>query len=92
MAKISKNIKRLRAEKNLTQDSLAEKLCITRQAVSSWENDRTQPDIDMLELLSTALNTGIEELIYGEKRNIGLEAPKTDKQKIMNIVFATLGS
>lgn len=92
MAKVSKNIKKLRTEKNLTQEALAEKINVTRQTISSWENDRTQPDIDMLELLSTALDTGIEELIYGEKRNIGLEAPKTDKQKIMNIVFATLGS
>ena len=66
MAKISKNIKRLRSEKGLTQDLLAERLCISRQAVSSWENDRTQPDIDMLELLADALEVGIEELIYGE--------------------------
>ena len=76
----------------MTQEALAEKLFISRQSVSSWENDRTQPDIDMLELLADALEVGIEELIYGEKRKVGLEAPKPDKHKIMNIVFATLGS
>ena len=92
MAKVSKNIKKLRSDRGLTQDALAEKINVTRQTISSWENDRTQPDIDMLELLADALEVGIEELIYGEKRKVGLEAPKTDKHKIMNIVFATLGS
>lgn len=94
MAKVSKNIKKLRSEKNLSQDALAEKINVTRQTISSWENDRTQPDIDMLELLSSALEVGIEELIYGEKRKVGLEPPKNDKrkQKLMSIVFATLGS
>lgn len=92
MAKVSKNLKKLRTDKKLTQDALAEKINVTRQTISSWENDRTQPDIDMLELLADALEVGIEELIYGEKRKLGLEAPKTDKHKIMNIVFATLGS
>ncbi|MBQ2903947.1 MAG: DUF2157 domain-containing protein [Clostridia bacterium] len=92
MAKVSKNIKKLRTESKMTQGELADKINVTRQTVSSWENDRTQPDIDMLELLAEAFGTGIEEIIYGEKRNVGLEAPKPDRRKAMNIVFATLGS
>ncbi len=92
MAKISKNIKKLRNERKLTQDLLAEKINVTRQTISSWENDRTQPDIDMLVLLAKAFDIGIEELIYGEKRNVGFEAPKTDRRRAMIIVFATLGS
>ncbi|MBQ8227923.1 MAG: DUF2157 domain-containing protein [Clostridia bacterium] len=92
MAKISKNIKKLRNERKLTQDLLAEKVNVTRQTISSWENDRTQPDIDMLVLLAKAFDVGIEELIYGEKRNIGFEAPKSDRKRAMIIVFATLGS
>ncbi len=92
MAKVSKNLKKLRTDKKLTQDALAEKINVTRQTISSWENDRTQPDIDMLELLADAFEVGIEELIYGEKRKVGLEAPKSDRRRAMNIVFATLGS
>lgn len=92
MAKVSKNIKKLRTEKTMTQSELAEKINVSRQTVSSWENDRTQPDIGMLELLAEAFGTGIEEIIYGEKRNVGLEAPKLDRRKTMNIVLATLGS
>ncbi len=92
MAKVSKNIKKLRNDKELTQDALAEKINVTRQTISSWENGRTQPDIDMLELLANALQVGIEEIIYGEKRNVGLEPAKSDRRKAMNIAFATLGS
>lgn len=92
MAKISKNIKKLRSENKLTQGELADKINVTRQTISSWETDRTQPDIDMLELLADAFGTGIEEIIYGEKKNVGLEAPKPDRRKAMNVVFATLGS
>ncbi len=38
MAKVSKSIKKLRSENGMTQDALAEKICVTRQAISSWEN------------------------------------------------------
>ena len=92
MAKISKNIKRLRIENNITQDELAERLSITRQAVSSWENDRTQPDVDMLEKLSEVFGVTIEELIYGKKRNTNLELEKTNYNGTVTIIFSILGS
>ena len=68
MNKIAKSIKRLRVAQNLSQEELAEKLFVSRQAVSSWENNRTQPDIEMISKLSEVFNVSIEELIYGEKR------------------------
>ena len=71
MPKISKNIKKLRAEKSMTQDALAEKIHVTRQAISNWENDKTKPDIDALQSLAEAFEVDIEELIYGVKKEIG---------------------
>ena len=68
MTKISKNIKRLRNSQNISQEVLAERLFISRQAVSSWENDRTQPDIEMIGKLAEVFNVSVEELIY-EKTN-----------------------
>ena len=68
MSKISSNIKNYRKKCGMTQDALAEKLCVTRQAVSNWENDKTQPDIEMLEKLAEAFDISIEELIYGAKQ------------------------
>lgn len=92
MAKVSKNIKKFRTENGMTQDTLAEKINVTRQTVSSWENGRTQPDIEMLELLSQVFSVGIEELIYGEKNKVGLEPTKSDSRKIIKIILASLGS
>ena len=92
MSKISKNIKRLRTEKGFTQDLLAEKINITRQAVSSWENDRTQPDVEMLGRLAEVLDVSFEELIYGKKRNTTLELEKQSYNNTVTIIFSILGA
>ncbi len=92
MAKISKNIKKLRTEKGITQEGLAKLLYISRQAVSNWENDRTQPDIEMLEKLSEVFEISIEELIYGKKRNTNLEIEKPNYNNTLTIVFSILGA
>ena len=65
---VGKNIKRFRAEKGMTQDELAEVLNVTRQAVSNWENEKTQPDIDTLNSIAGTLGVTVEELIYGVAR------------------------
>lgn len=81
MPKISKNIKKLRAERNLTQDALATKIHVTRQAISNWENDKTKPDIEALESLAQAFGVDIEELIYGEKKEVIISQEKTTEKK-----------
>ena len=90
--KISKTLKRLRAEKGITQEQLAEQLFISRQSVSSWENDRTQPDLEMLGKLSEVFGVSVEELIYGKKRNVTLETEKPNYNSTLIIVFSILGS
>ena len=45
---IGENLRQLRLQKGLTQEQAAAKLHITRQALSSYESQRTQPDIHML--------------------------------------------
>ena len=62
------NIRRFREAKGLTQEQLAERLNVTRQAVSNWETEKTQPDIDTLQRIAQVLEVSVEELIYGEKR------------------------
>ena len=92
MSKIAKNIKQFRAENKMTQDLLAEKINVTRQTVSSWETGRTQPDIEMLELLSSALGVSAEELIYGKKNRVGLDPEKKTDRKIYTVVLAVFGT
>lgn len=67
MSEIGKNIKRFRQDANMTQDELAERLNVTRQAISSWECDKTQPDIDTLKKIADILQVSVESLIYGKK-------------------------
>ena len=65
MASVGKHIRQLRTARKLTQEELAEKLHVTRQAVSAWERDQTQPDLDTLERVAQALETEVTALIYG---------------------------
>ena len=65
---VGKNIKKFRTEKGLTQEEIAEKLTVTRQALSNWENEKTQPDIDTLQKIAQILEVSVEEIIYGSKR------------------------
>ena len=62
---VGRNCKRLRQRAGLTQDSLAERLHVTRQAVSAWETGKNQPDVETLTALAEALGADVRELIYG---------------------------
>ena len=44
--KLSDNLKRIRKENNLSQEQLAEKLGVSRQAVSKWESEQSYPEMD----------------------------------------------
>ena len=57
----------LRREKEWKQDELAEKLGVSPQAVSKWENDQTCPDISILPLLAQILGVSVDELLSGKK-------------------------
>ncbi|MBO4467995.1 MAG: helix-turn-helix domain-containing protein [Clostridia bacterium] len=59
-------IKRLREEKRLTQQQLAEKLSVTDKSVSKWETGRGYPDISLLKPLCDALGVSLIELMSGE--------------------------
>lgn len=54
---IGENLRQLRLQKGLTQEQAAAKLHITRQALSSYESQRTQPDIHMLLALAEVYET-----------------------------------
>ena len=72
---ISNNIKRLRQQAGLTQDQLAEKLFVTRQTVSLWENGKTQPDIQTLERIAAVFQVDLMAVLYGTSGGKTAEAP-----------------
>lgn len=56
-------LKTLREKNNLTQDQMAERVMVTRQAVSRWETGETQPNTDTLKLLSREFDISINTLL-----------------------------
>lgn len=63
-------IARLRAKAGLSQDELAEKVFVTRQAVSRWENGETTPNTETLKLLSRVLDVSINTLLGSPRQLI----------------------
>lgn len=60
---IKEILKNLREDNHLTQEQMAERLMVTRQAVSRWETGETQPNTDTLKLLSREFNVSINTLL-----------------------------
>ena len=67
-------IKQLRKDNNLTQEGFAEKLGVTRQAISNWENNRNLPDIEMLICISKTFSISLDVLILGGNDMTQMEA------------------
>ncbi|MBQ1683982.1 MAG: helix-turn-helix domain-containing protein, partial [Clostridia bacterium] len=60
----------LRTKRGLSQDELAEKVFVTRQAVSRWENGDTVPNTETLKLLSNLFGVSINTLLGAPRRLI----------------------
>lgn len=67
MTEITVNIRKFRKKAGMSQNDLAEQLNVTRQTVSSWENGKTYPDLDMVVKLSEVLGTDPNHLLYPER-------------------------
>ena len=67
--KVGKFIADLRKEKGLTQDDLAEKMFVGREAISKWERGVCIPGQTILLSLSEEFNVSINEILYGERKN-----------------------
>ena len=67
-AAVSATIRRLRREKGLTQEALAQAMGVSPQAISKWETGQTMPDITLLLPLSKVLGIGVNELLGGDRR------------------------
>ena len=67
---IGNHIRQLRLQQGMTQEQLAEKLHVTRQAVSGYESGRTRPDIDTLQRLCEIFATDLDSLVYGRTREL----------------------
>lgn len=79
---------KLRKEKNLTQEELAEALFVSRTAVSKWESGRGYPNIDSLKAIAKFFGVTVDELLSGDELLTIAEKDTEQKEKhIRNLVF-----
>lgn len=79
---LGKRISDLRKQHGLTQDQLAEKMGVSPQAVSKWENDISCPDIMMLPQLSEYFSVSIDELLRGERSQMVRMATDLERKDV----------
>lgn len=80
MGLIGENIKNYRIEKGMTQKELADKLFVTAQAVSRWENSEVEPSLNTIVLLAEIFNVTVDELC-------GKDKPVVEPTVINNFVY-----
>lgn len=77
---LGNKIKYYRGEKELSQEELAERVYVSRQTISNWENNKSYPDINSIVLLSEIFEISIDNLIKGDvelmKKEINSEEVK----------------
>ena len=90
---LGKQIKKHRTDKQFSQEQLAERIFVSRQTISNWENDKNYPDIKSLLLLSEVFEISLDDLVKGDleemKKQINNEDIKEFKKLdiILTICF-----
>ena len=90
---LNTQVKKYRTNMNLSQEELAEKVYVTRQTISNWENNKNYPDIHSLLLLSSLFNISLDQLIKGDIDIMKEEIKESDLKrfyyygKIFTVLF-----
>lgn len=96
---IGKKLKNARIKAGLTQEKAAEKIDVSRQTISNWENEKSYPDIISVIALSDLYSVSLDELLKGDQKMTEHLAESTDVVKsnkkltgaiILNIVLMIL--
>ena len=93
---LGKQIKRYRVEANLSQEELADKVFVSRQTISNWENDKNYPDINSLVLMSEVFHVSLDHLVKGDLERMKKEIDKQEyaefqkNSNIFSILFVAL--
>lgn len=93
--KIGDKLKKARMDKNLTQEEVAEKIFVSRQSISNWENNKTYPDIGNVLALSDLYQISLDELLKGsdnfmEHLEESTDLVKSNKKLMALIVLALI--
>lgn len=89
MVEFGEQLRRAREEKGMTQQSLAEQLYVTRQAVSRWECGDRYPDLLTTKKISQILEVSLDDLLSGKEMEKVVERnPVIEKKSVNNIMIA----
>lgn len=92
---ISKCIKDARQNNNISQESLAEQLGVSRQTVSSWETGKSYPDIVSVIKMSDIFNISLDKMLKEDKNLVNniqekMDTVKSNKSIVFTILFAII--
>ena len=79
---LGKQLVHYRKKMNLSQEELAEKIYVTRQSISNWENDKTYSDIHSLLLLSHIFQVTLDTLVEGDLETMKMIVQKKDLEQV----------
>ncbi len=82
-------IKRVRNDHGLTQEEMANKLNVSRQTISSWENNRNLPDLELVVQIAEKFNLSVDELLTGEnlKDKLVKDGKEVTKQRLNRNIY-----
>ena len=80
--KFGDNLRKIRKSKKMSQEQLAEKMNVTRQSVSKWENGESYPEMNNIFELCKVFNCKLNELVYPDMSDIS----SLDEEIVMNVV------
>lgn len=89
---LGNQIKRYRNELEISQEKLAEKIYVSRQSISNWENDKNYPDINSLIRLSEVFHISLDILIKGDVERMKKEISDKDRKDFNKVssIYAIL--
>ncbi len=89
---IGTQIRKYRSAQELSQEELAERIYVTRQTISNWENGKSYPDLHSLLLLSSLFHVSLDQLVKGDIEKMKQEINKEEVAKFnrLSSVFAVL--
>ena len=89
---LGKQIRRYRNERSFSQETLAEKVYVSRQTISNWENGKSYPDVNSLVLLSEAFEVSLDKLIKGDVENMKEQINREDQQifNCLSVIYTVL--
>ena len=89
---LGKQIKKHRMAAQLSQEELADRVYVSRQTISNWENDKSYPDVNSLVLLSETFQVSLDKLIKGDidiMKDV-IQREEVEKMKRYGAVYAIL--